>query len=523
MLARRFDDCAVSLYLSSIMRREGASPPLPGPDHLFEGDLREGLSSPLPAAVVIFGATGDLAQRKILPALFKLARSGRFHERSIILAVGRRALDSESYVRGVASAIRAEWPIGEEDEAWISFASRIRYVRGDIADSLLFDSLRRILCEQECPSIRIFYVAVGPDLFARIADGLADAGLGSISADSGVSSRLVVEKPFGGDLGSARELSFRFQKAFHEWDIYRVDHYLGKETVQNLLYLRFANSVFEPLWNRDHIERVEIDALETAGIGSRGGYYDRAGAARDMLQNHLLQLLCLTAMEVPAAFDPQTIRDEKVKVLRSIPRYMPRQWRERVVRGRYAAGKTAGGFPARAYLEEERVDPSSTTETYVAVKVEIDNWRFAGVPFVLRTGKALDRHLSEVRIFFRSPPHSLLSAFGGSLERNILRIRIQPDEGVWLTFNMKIPGMSRVESHDLSFSWKGSGQAQNAYERLLDDVMRGDSTLFIRSDELEASWELIDSLRASWSTGDGAPLREYPVGSEPLPLPGEST
>jgi len=290
--------------------------------------------------------------------------------------------------------------------------------------------------------------------------------------------------------------------------------------VQNLLYLRFANSVFEPLWNRDHIESIEIEALETVGIGTRGGYYDRAGAARDMLQNHLLQLLCLTAMEPPASLDPEAIRDEKVKVLRSVPRYAAAEWKDRSLRARYAAGNSATEGPIPHYLGEAKVAPESTTETFVALRLEVDNWRFAGVPFVLRTGKALDRRSSEIRVRFRAPPRALFSDYGGELGQNLLTIKIQPDEGVWFSFNMKVPGRPRVEQRDLRFSWREGDGLPEAYERLLDDAIRGDSTLFIRADESEAAWELVDELRRSWNSAEASPLLEYPAGAAPLALGG---
>lgn len=487
-------------------------------------DLEAELPGPVPAVLVIFGATGDLAARKILPALYNLSLAGRFHPSSRIIAVGRREGDSAAYLASVEPSVREFSRRRLDEAAWSRFASRIEYLRGDIGEPRLYRDLAVRLAAADMPPTRLYYLAVGPDQFGPAAEGLAAAGLGTAQGQKeGLVSRLVVEKPFGSDLASARDLSTRLQTAFLERDIFRIDHYLGKETVQNLLYLRFANSVFEPLWNRDHIEKVEIEALETVGIGSRGGYYDRAGAARDMLQNHLLQLLCLTAMEPPASLDPEAIRDEKVKVLRSIPRFLPRQWRDRSVRARYREGRGPGGEALPGYLAEEKVDPASTTETYVAVRLELDNWRFAGVPFVLRTGKALARRSSEIRIHFRSPPRALFTSFDGELSRNVLTIRIQPDEGVWFSFNMKVPGRPRVEPHDLRFTWQEGDGLPEAYERLLDDAIRGDSTLFIRADESEAAWDFVDGLRRSWALGEGAPLRDYPAGSEALSLPGEES
>ena len=497
-------------------------------------DLEEEPAPSRPAVIVIFGATGDLAARKILPALYNLSLAGRFHSDSRILAIGRKDMDSPEFRESMASALRQFSRSGRDEGAWSLFARRIEYLRGDIADRGLYERLKTRLAATDTPRTRIYYLAVGPDQFGLAADGLAAAGLGTASVGDGAApaqegggealiSRLVVEKPFGSDLASARELSARLQSAFRERDIFRIDHYLGKETVQNLLYLRFANSFFEPLWNRDHIEKVEIEVLETVGIGSRGGYYDKAGAARDMLQNHLLQLLCLTAMEPPASLDPEAIRNEKVKVLKSIPRYAAGQWKARSIRARYAEGVAASGTRMPSYLREDRVDPASTTETFVAVRLELDNWRFAGVPFELKTGKALDRRSSEIRIHFRAPPRALFTAHGGELGDNVLTIRIQPDEGVWFTFNMKVPGRPRVESRDLRFTWPESGSLPEAYERLLDDAIRGDSTLFIRSDESEAAWEFVDALRQSWTVNGNHPLLEYPAGSRPPVFPGASS
>ena len=485
-------------------------------------DLEADLPPPRPAVVVIFGATGDLAARKIFPALYNLSLSGRFHANSRIIAIGRKDFEVGAFMRQIGSTMGEFSRRGLDDDAWEHFAARTEYLQGDLGEAMLYQTLAFRLREDGMPRTRLYYLAVGPDQFSPAAEGLAAAGLGTAAGNDGAAvSRLVVEKPFGADLASARRLSSILQAAFRETDIFRIDHYLGKETVQNLLYLRFANSVFEPLWNRDHIEKVEIEALETVGIGSRGGYYDKAGAARDMLQNHLLQLLCLTAMEPPASLDPEALRDEKVKVLRSIPSYSVKEWAGRSTRARYSEGVSASGRRLPSYLDEERVDPASATETYVSVRVELDNWRFAGVPFILRTGKALDRRSSEIRIHFRSPPRSLFSASHGALDRNVLTIRIQPDEGVWFSFNMKVPGRPRVEPRDLRFTWPERDKLPEAYERLLDDAIRGDSTLFIRADESEAAWNLVDGLRRSWTTGEGAPLMEYPVASPPLPLPEE--
>jgi glucose-6-phosphate 1-dehydrogenase len=479
-----------------------------------------------PAAIVIFGATGDLAARKIIPALYNLDRSGRFHAASRVIGVGRRPMTTEFFRGSLAESTRGFSHSGFDPAVWAKLAARIDYLEGDMADDKLYSRLAARLVEPGMPPDRIFYLAVGPDQFAPTALALARAGLGSASFSSATerpSSRLVVEKPYGRDLESARALTRFLHEAFAEKDIFRIDHYLGKETVQNLLYLRFANSIFEPLWNRNYIEGVEIEVLETGGIGSRGGYYDGAGAARDMLQNHLVQLLCLTAMEPPSSLDPEALRDEKVKVLRALPRYANEDYLARSVRGRYSAGRSPAGIAIPDYVAEERIRPGSATETYVAVRLELDNWRFAGVPFVLRTGKALDRQVSEIRIHFRQPPQSLFSLPAGeTLSRNVLVLRIQPDEGLWLSFNAKVPGQTRVNRSELRFSYREADDYfPEAYERLLDDAIAGDSTLFIRADEAEAAWSLVDGLEAAWRSPGAAKPIDYPAGSAPLPLPGE--
>ncbi|MEI6873715.1 MAG: glucose-6-phosphate dehydrogenase [Spirochaetota bacterium] len=495
-------------------------PHAPFPGHRFaeaceDCDLEEAPGAPEPAAIVIFGATGDLAARKIVPALYNLCRAGRFHPASRIIAVGRRALTTPAFRESLAEATRSFSHTGFDEGIWNELALRLDYLEGDLGAASLYESLARLLAAPGMPAIRLFYLAVGPDQFSPVAAGLARAGLGSAGRLRGPVDRigrLVVEKPYGSDLESARTLTRELHDAFAERDIFRIDHYLGKETVQNLLYFRFANSVFEPLWNRNYIESVEIEVLETSGIGNRGGYYDGAGAARDMLQNHLVQLLCLTAMEPPSSLDPEALRDEKVKVLRALPRYGAEDFLARSLRGRYTA---SGAIPD--YLSEAKVSPGSSTETYVALKLELDNWRFAGVPFFLRTGKALDRQVSEIRVHFRSPPQKLFSMPAGShLAQNMLTLRIQPDEGMWFSFNAKVPGFSRVTRSELRFSYRETDRYfPEAYERLIDDVIAGDSTLFIRSDEAEAAWGLVDGLESAWRSPGAPPIRDYAAGSPP--------
>ncbi|MDP3177202.1 MAG: glucose-6-phosphate dehydrogenase, partial [Spirochaetaceae bacterium] len=487
-------------------------------------DLGVGAPEPKSATIVVFGATGDLTRRKIAPALYNLERSGSLPSGTRMIGFARSELDDGSFRallrEGCASQLRG----GSLDEAaWSSLAARIRYLRGDIDDGAAYAALAAMIREPGAPPNALFYMAVAPDRFAMAARMLAAAGLGSAGAASVADAhgaagpgfrRLVVEKPFGYDLASARALNAALQATFREEDIFRIDHYLGKETVQNLLYFRFANAIFEPLWNRNHIERVEIDVLETAGIGSRGGYYDKAGAARDMLQNHMVQLLCLVAMEPPPSLDPEAIRSEKAKVLASIRDYRPLELRERSVRAQYQAGRSPDGAPIPDYRHEAMVASDSTTETYVQLRLEVDTWRFEGVPFVLRTGKALDRQASEIRVLFRRPPATLFAGHcGDRLARNALVLRIQPDEGMWLSVNAKVPGAARIAPKDLRFAWqeRGGDYLPEAYERLLADALAGDATLFIRSDEAEGAWRIVDALEEAWS--GGAPLLRYPAGS----------
>jgi len=485
-------------------------------------DLSDDARSPEPATIVIFGGTGDLAHRKIIPALYNLALSGSLPEATRVLGFGRRDLDDASYRASLEESCALfshRQPL--DRVTWDGLAARIAYLRGDMEDDAAFARLAVAIAAPGMPENALFYLAVSPEQFGPAARRLAAAGLGSRGRPGstrrpGGFRRIVVEKPFGVDLASARELSRSLQDCFDEGDIFRIDHYLGKETVQNLLYFRFANAIFEPLWNRHHIESVEIDVLESAGIGSRGGYYDQAGAARDMLQNHLVQLLCLAAMEPPSSLDPESIREEKAKVLRAIPDYGPAGLLARSLRGQYRAGTGADGQAIPDYRAEAKVRPDSTTETFVSLRLEVDNWRFAGVPFRLRTGKALDRQASEIRVRFRRPPATLFAATcGDRLAPNLLTLRIQPDEGMWLGFNAKVPGAARLAANRLRFAYRerGADYLPEAYERLLADALAGDTTLFIRADEAEQAWRLVDALEGAWAGSPQTPLVPYAAGS----------
>jgi glucose-6-phosphate 1-dehydrogenase len=509
--------------------------------------LDSGGYNPEPAVFVVFGATGDLSHRKIFPALFDLFLGRILPENLLMVGFGRKDLDHKKFREGLRQGCESFARASAfNEEQWKKFSSRIYYLRSDLEDAQGYVRLADILTGRESgffknidsiPKNILFYLAVGPEHFGTISDRLGEVGLGSRrdrggqKAVSGVKPspkqgwrRLVVEKPYGRDGESAKALTAVLQRSFAERDIYRIDHYLGKETVQNLLYLRFANSVFEPIWNRHHIESIDISVFEIEGIGDRGGYYDSAGAARDMLQNHLIQLMCLATMEPPASLDPESIHNEKVKVLQSIASYSPASLLSRALRGQYVRGVDAKGRSLPGYREETRVKPDSSTETYVAVTLELDNWRFAGVPIRLRTGKAFASKFSQIVIHFKRPPAALFTAqCGESLMNNTLTIQIQPDEGVWLRFNAKIPGQSAIKANVLSFSFKEvSEYLPEAYERLIADALAGDSTLFIRADESQQAWRIVDTLEEAWAKTDpGVPpdkggLLFYPAGS-PIP------
>jgi glucose-6-phosphate 1-dehydrogenase len=503
-----------------------------------ECDLDSASLRPEPSFIVVFGATGDLSHRKLFPALFDLHLDGLLPNGVVLLGFARKSLTSEAFRKDLAASCSTYSRHKEfSDGAWDRFAQRIFYLESNLEDPAGYELLAKIIHHENNPVIPfdgsgetlpfnvLFYLAVGPEYFGSIANRLGQAGLGTapgLGSPRGKGwKRLVVEKPYGRDMESSLSLTETLNRSFRETDIYRIDHYLGKETVQNLLYLRFANAVFEPIWNSNHIESIDISVFETEGIGSRGGYYDSEGAARDMLQNHLVQLLCLVTMEPPATLDPERIRDEKVKVLRTIPDYSRDELIRRSVRGQYTPGSSLGdtasgsNIPAvdnastihatiPGYLGENKIRPNSTTETYVSFTVSLDNWRFSSVPITLRTGKAFAEKYSEIVIHFRRPPAALFAAHcGDTLSPNCLTIRIQPDEGVWLRFNSKIPGRSAIKPSELRFSYRQvSDYFPEAYERLLADALSGDSTLFIRSDESEQSWRVIDALLAAWASAD---------------------
>lgn len=471
-----------------------------------------------PAAAIIFGATGDLTHRKIVPAFYHLAKNGLLPEGFVIMGFARRPKSDEEFRADLKDALdKFSHTKPVDEEVWAKLAPHIYYFQGDLPDAesyrRLDEKLKSLPEANEIKGNYLFYLATAPNYFDVVAQNLAQAGLATGAPDQ--MRRLIVEKPFGEDQTSAKALNKSLQAAFPEKNIFRIDHYLGKETVQNLLYFRFANSIYEPLWNRRYIDHVQITVAEKVGVEGRGGYYDTAGASRDMLQNHLFQLLTITAMEPPASLDAESIRDEKVKVLKSIPTPNVQELTKNAVRAQYGGG-FIDGKGIQAYRQEERVSPTSLTETYVAVKFEIDNWRWAGVPFYLRTGKALTKQFTEINIIFNRPPSVLFAAAGEDrIRRNSLRIRIQPNEGITLNFNAKTPSKAVAQLVDMKFTYKGgfTDYLPEAYERLIIDALVGESTLFTRADETEEAWRLVDAVHAAWDLQKIENLPLYSCGS----------
>ncbi len=484
--------------------------------------FREGLRierTPDPNAMVIFGASGDLTYRKLVPALYNLARERLLPSGFSIAGVARREMTTPEFCEHLKQGVMEYAGPGQFDERiWESFAAGISYVRGDFTDPDVYRALavelERLDRERGTAGNRMFYLATPPEVYDDILHQINEAGLNRGSDDSW--RRVIVEKPFGSDLESARSLNLSVNEVFPEQDVFRIDHYLGKETVQNILALRFANGIYEPVWNRQYISHVEITVAESIGIEGRGGYYDQTGAARDMLQNHLLQLLSLVAMEPPGSLQADAVRDEKVKVLQALRPINPELVARSTVRAQYSEG-FIGGRPVPGYREEERVAPDSRTETYVALKLFVDNWRWADVPFYLRTGKRMARRVSEIAIHFRPVPHRLFSPTASrDLEPNLLVLEIQPDEGIALKFAVKVPGpMMQLRPVNMTFEY-GSAfnvRSPDAYERLLLDAMLGDGTLFTRRDEVESAWKTVSRILQGWEMEPARPLPQYEAGT----------
>lgn len=483
-----------------------------------ENPLREGLrierTAP-PCVAVIFGASGDLTRRKLVPALYHLFQQNLLASGFAVLGSARSRMDDETFRRKMREAV-AEFS-GEVDETlWEDFARGLFYVPSDTEEPESYEKLKSVLQrldqERNTCGNRLFYLSTPPSLYESIVRLVGDKGLNRPAP--GAWTRIIVEKPFGYDLESARRLNRELLQVFDEEQIYRIDHYLGKETVQNIMVLRFANGIFEPLWDRRYVDHVQITAAEDLGVEDRGGYYEQAGALRDMIQNHLFQLFSLVAMEPPVSLEAREVRDEKTKVMRSVRPIPAERLKEFAVRGQYTAG-SVGGRKVSGYREEKGVDPESTTETYAALKIYVDNWRWADVPFYLRSGKRLPKRVSEIAIQFRRAPHLIFRQSGGSFDSNALIIRIQPDEGISLRFRAKIPGQAfRIRPVNMDFQYGTSfgTKSPDAYERLLLDAMLGDPTLFTRGDMVELAWQVVLPVLQAW-TQNQDPLPQYEAGS----------
>jgi glucose-6-phosphate 1-dehydrogenase len=471
-----------------------------------------------PCAIVIFGASGDLTHRKLMPALFDLFQDGLLTRNFAVVGFSRSPLRDDDFRRmardGLAHRASGTTPL--DDKTWEQFSNSLHYISGQFNEpasyKLLCERLEKIDASHGTQGNRLFYMATPPELFTDITAQLGAAGLHQRRTESGF-VRLVIEKPFGVDLETARDLNHSVQAVFRESQVFRIDHYLGKETVQNILAFRLANGIFEPIWNRNFVDHVQLTVAETVGVEQRGGYYDEIGAFRDVVENHMLQLLSIVAMEPPVVFEAEPVRDEKLKVLKALRRIPPEQTGEFTLRGQYTSGKIDGNAVS-SYRGEEKVAPDSWTETFVVMRLQIDNWRWAGTPFYLRHGKRLPKRATEIAIQFKRAPQMF---FPGEelLEPNVLAMRIQPDEGISLQFGAKVPGPTMsLQEVDMNFLYRSSFAVtqSDAYERLLLDAMLGDRTLFTRADEVEQAWAWAEDIQAGWSERPNN-VHFYPAGT----------
>ena len=524
MATRVEDERRGAVARASGDRRPSRQGPEPRANPLREGLRLERIAEP--CTMVICGATGDLTERKLGPALYNALLGGFLPPEFTVVGFARRGLSDDDFRQQLLEGInRHSRNRPAKPAIWESFARGIEYHRGDLDDPAAYAELAkrldRIDRDRGTNGNRLFYLAVPPSLYPEIVQQLDRAGLAASGGDRRTGSgrgwtRVIVEKPFGYDLTSARLLNQEIAQVFDEDQVYRIDHYLGKETVQNLAVFRFGNGLFEPIWNRRYIDSVQITVAETVGVEGRGDFYDQTGALRDIVQNHGLQLMAMFAIEPPVEFAAEDLRDEKLKVLRAVKPMQPREVAENVIRGQYVSGWVEGQRLA-SYRDAEAVAPDSETETFVALKLGIDSWRWAGVPFYLRTGKALPSRVTEIAVQFKRAPLALFERAGvPQVDPNVLAIRVQPDEGILLRFGAKVPGQGlqiRTVNMDFRYGSSFAVDSPDAYETLLLDAMIGDASLFTRDDEVERAWQILDPILDAWANGDGGPLHFYGAGS----------